>query len=113
MSLLPLLWGIVTSPFSFGFTITIVPTRWLADGSPRLRLYVENGRPVVTFGADTIRQPKHIHIHHFEWGFPITIASWVLGLSLGYVEVAWLLAGVASALWFSEAKEIVKQRWGP
>jgi len=114
LSLWPLLWGLVTSPFWFTFGVTQIPIRWLADGSPRLRLYLRDGRPVITFGNDKVwRKPKQIHLHHFEWGFPITIISWIVGLSLGYDNLAWALGGVASALWFSEAKEIIKQKWGP
>jgi hypothetical protein len=112
LSLSALVWAIVTSSFWFTFSATIIPIRWLADGSPRLRLYLRNGRPVVTLGNDKPwRRPKQIHIHHFEWGFPLTLISWVLFVT-GYDAVALALAGIASALWFSEAKEIVKQKWG-
>jgi hypothetical protein len=58
------------------------------------------------------RPRKSIHLHHFEWGFPITIITWIL-FTLGQDTLSLTCAGIASALWFSEAKEIIKQKWGP
>jgi hypothetical protein len=78
-----------------------------------MRLYVENGRPVLSFGSSKPwRQPKRIHLHHFIWGFLLTPISWVLFI-VGHDNLALAVGGVASALWFSEAKEIIKQKWGP
>jgi len=113
LTLWPLVWGIVTSPFWFTFGVTQIPIRWLADGSPRLRFYWDNGRPVLSFGSGKPwRQPKQIHLHHFLLGYPVIIIAWML-FATQQDTLAFALSGVASAFWFSEAKELIKQKWGP
>jgi hypothetical protein len=51
-----------------------------------------------------------IHLHHFLLGFPTTILSWVL-FAINQDGVAWASAGFASALWASETKELILQKW--
>jgi hypothetical protein len=99
------------APFSFSFGFAQIPIRWLADGSPRLRLYW-NGGPHVHFNEP--HEPgkvSRIHLHHFIWAIPISLISWAL-FAINQDFAALLLAGFASALWFSEGKELITQKWG-
>jgi hypothetical protein len=101
----------ISSPFWFVFGISLVLIRWLADGSPRLRFYWENGRPWIMFGLKRKFSGKHLHIHHFIWGIPSFMISLLLAL-IGFDLEAQLLGGFASALWFSELKELINMKWG-
>jgi hypothetical protein len=52
------------------------------------------------------------HIHHFLIGFPLSFVSWACFV---YGQPYWglIAAGIVAALFLSELKELVTQRWEP
>jgi len=89
--------ALIFSPFWFSFGSGLALIRLLADWI-KLRWYHQN-----RFG-------KRLHLHHFLFGFPMAVASWIT-LLLGHGITGQILAGFAAALWFSEAKELILQKW--
>ena len=79
-------------------------------------MYFEGRKPVIEFGAKNKpwhwKKHKYLHVHHFLFGYPLMIIAWML-FAPHYDNLAFALCGAASAFWFSEAKELIKQKWGP
>lgn len=88
--------GFFTSPFWFTFGVGLYGIRVVADYAKK-RVYLHKGG-------------QSIHLHHFLLGFPSTILSWGL-FAVNQDYAAWALAGFASALWASETKELILQKW--
>jgi L-alanine-DL-glutamate epimerase-like enolase superfamily enzyme len=98
LEILQTLLDFVSNPFWFAGFTTFFITRVIADYLKK-RVYWKTG-------------DLKVHLHHFLVGFPVIEISIIL-YNLQIMAPANLLAGISTALWASEAKELILQLWQP
>ena len=57
-------------------------------------------------------QANKIHVHHFFYGIILMPFTWALFIYSG-IAYAMILSGVTFALFISELRQLLTQKWGP
>lgn len=110
LSLWPLFFGLISSPFWFTFGVGLYGIRLAADYF-HVRLHWTKKGPKLSF-FQLMKRDRGVHLHHFIWAFPSFVISFVL-LEFDIIIPAQLLLGFALALVVSESKELILMKWGP